>query len=183
MCGLGGLVAEPVDPAFLALDEFLLFLVGALPLLADQRFGFEVAVVISGVRLQPTSFDFDDALHYRVQHGAVVRDDDKGVRRTGEIAFEPLARLDVEVILRFIEQQQIGLFEQHKREHEPRPLSAAQGGDFEFEVVHGEAEAVQHALGALPEVIAAARGKLVLQHAIAIEDRIVAVAERFLEAA
>ena len=80
----------------------------------------------------------------------------------GVMKMRAIPRLDVEVILRFVEQQQIGVFKQHQRQHQARALSAAEHADLEFEILHREPEAMQHALGRVTEGVAATLLKLVL---------------------
>jgi hypothetical protein len=47
-----------------------------------------------------------------------VRDEDDGVRVVGEVLLEPVARLEVEMVGRLVEQQQVGPSEQQLRQRE-----------------------------------------------------------------
>ena len=54
-----------------------------------------------------------------------------------------VARVDVEMVGRLVEDQQIGLVERRQRQHQPRPLAARQIADLGQLLVGGEAEAAQ----------------------------------------
>ena len=57
-----------------------------------------------------------DRLHRAVQQAAVVRDQQCGAGEAGEPAFQPERCLQVEVVGRFVEQQQVGVGEQRGRQ-------------------------------------------------------------------
>ena len=60
----------------------------------------------------------------RVEEPAVVGDDQHRAVARGQMAGQPGDRLDVEVVGRLVEQQQVGVVEQHPRERDPPPLAA-----------------------------------------------------------
>ena len=84
-------------------------------------------------------------LEHRGRHGleepAVVGDeDDRGVERR-QLALEPLEALDVEVVRRLVEQQQVGIGREGARERGARQLAAGERVERPVEVGVGEPEA------------------------------------------
>ncbi len=61
-----------------------------------------------------------------VEEVAIVRDGDDGAGKFREIALEPPDALGVEVVGRLVEQQHVGLLEQHAAERHAPPLAAGQ---------------------------------------------------------
>ena len=59
-----------------------------------------------------------------VEEEAVVGDEDEGAGEFGEALFEDLEGGDVEVVGRFVEDEQIGRLEHQAREHDASPLPA-----------------------------------------------------------
>ena len=79
----------------------------------------------------------------RLEEPAVVRDeDDRRVDRL-ELALEPLEALDVEVVRRLVEEEQVGIARERARERGARQLAAGERAERPVEVVVGEAEAAQ----------------------------------------
>ena len=70
----------------------------------------------------------DDLLGHPVQQMAVVADQEQGARITQQIVLEPEAGLEVEMVGRLVEQQQVGLGEQHGGERDPHPPAAGEAG-------------------------------------------------------
>jgi hypothetical protein len=69
-----------------------------------------------------------DRAHRAVQKPAVVADDQHGVRVAREVAFQPQRAFEVEIVRRLVEQQQVGLREQHARQRHAHPPAAREGG-------------------------------------------------------
>ena len=84
------------------------------------------------------------------QNGALVR---------GEIVFQPEQRFDVEMVGRFVENEQFGLFEKQPTEFQARLFSAGHGGNA-LSVKFPESHAVQNGADANFVMIAVARGDL-----------------------
>ena len=98
-------------------------------------------------------------LEHRVAHGlekpAVVRDDhDSGIERL-QLALEPLEALDVEVVRRLVQQQQIGIAAERARERRARQLAAGERLQLAVEVLLGKTKPAQDRGGALAPVVAA----------------------------
>ena len=64
-----------------------------------------------------------------VQEPAIVGDDEHRAAARGEVVREPVDALDVEVVGRLVEQQQLGVAEQRLGERDPAPLAAGQRRD------------------------------------------------------
>ena len=79
----------------------------------------------------------------RVEQVAVVGDDDRGARIALQVVVEPDRTLDVEVVGRLVEQQQVGLGEQHRGERHPHPPATGEVGAGAALRGGIEAEAVQ----------------------------------------
>ena len=75
--------------------------------------GPEVSLRFSRCRIAP---------HRAVQKAAVVADDEHRMRILREIAFQPERAFEIEIVGRLVEQQQVGLGEQHRR---PAPPASA----------------------------------------------------------
>ena len=117
--GLGRLVAKAIDEFLDARDLFILPLL-RLAQAFEPRVALDQVVriiaVIVGERAQR---EIRDARDDRVEEVAVVRDEDDRVRIGGEIGLEPVARIEIEMVGRLVEEQQIGLPEQQLGEREP----------------------------------------------------------------
>ena len=92
---------------------------------------------------------------HRLQEPAVVRHQhDGGVERL-QMRFQPLERLDVEVVGGLVEQQQVGIAGQRAGQRRARELAAAEGLQAAVHVRVAEAEPVQRAVDALAPGVAA----------------------------
>ena len=94
-----------------------------VPFKAHAPGAFET-VVPALVEVQPAVLEMKDLLCYAVQEIAVVADDEHRALVLAEIVLEPERGLEIEVIGRLVEQQQVGLGEQQGREcyaHAPAP--------------------------------------------------------------
>jgi hypothetical protein len=78
-----------------------------------------------------------------------------GARVVAQEALEPQDRLEVEVVGRLVEQQQVGSREQDLGERDPHLPAARQRRDVVRHLIVDEAEAVQDGLGARLELVAA----------------------------
>ena len=65
--------------------------------------------------MEAPSLDLPDARSYPVEKVAVVRNDDITAGIVGHERFEPADRRDVEMVRRFVENQVVGLVDQHVR--------------------------------------------------------------------
>ncbi len=141
---LGRLVAETVDERLHARDLVVLIAL----LLAQPFHAFfalvEVAAVVARIVGQRAQADVGDARHDRVKEEAIVGDEDDRVRIVGEILLEPVARLEVEMVRRLVEQQETGPAEQELGERDAHLPAARECLGRFLHVVSREPEAAQH---------------------------------------
>ena len=183
--GHRGLGAEAVDERLQVRDLTLLVLEHRLlAFLAGHALGDEV-VVVAVVAMEALAAEFDHARAEGVEEGTVVRDDDEAARVAGQVVLEPEQGFEVEVIGRFVEQQERGLADEQAgevRAHDP----AAGERLGEFVVVgFAEAEAGEDLLGAGLERVVDVPVVVVLGLELAaagrdLEDRLVADGRAFL---
>jgi len=122
--GFGRLVAEPVDEHLHARDFFVLLLL-RLPQPLEHRVALrDVFAVVADVVRQLAQIEIRDARDDLVEEVAVVGDENhrEGIR--AEIFLEPVARLEVEMVRRLVEQQQIRASEQQLGERDAHLPSA-----------------------------------------------------------
>ena len=144
LAGLGGLGLEALDEAGQVGDFALLRFVGRL--LGGEPGGagaFVVGIAAAGQR-QALEVDGEDLADHGVEEIAVVRNQQQRRRRVLQPAFEPEHGVEVEVVGRLVEQQQVGAAGQGAGEVEAHPPAAGEIGHRAREIGVGEAEAVQH---------------------------------------
>ena len=106
---LGRLVAEPIDEHLDARDLFVLLALGLAQRLDALVVLDEVAAVVAVVVGQRAQRQIGDARDDGVEEEAIVRDEDHRVRVGVQILLEPVARLEIEMVGRLVEQQQVRL--------------------------------------------------------------------------
>ena len=127
----------------------------------------------------------EDAGRDGLQEPAVVGDeDDRRVERL-QLLLEPLEVLDVEVVRRLVEEQQVGIAGQGACERGARQLSAGERRELPIEVVLGETEAAERRRRPIAPVVAARVLETRLGSCVPTERRlgVVAVRHRLLERA
>ena len=127
--GLGVLGAEAVGELLELLDLALLVLVGGELLLLLRLALAEIVVVVAAVADQLALADLDDAADELVQELAVVRDQQDRAGVGLQVVLEPQQRLEVEMVGRLVEQQQVRLLDEQAREvraHHPAAAHRAQ---------------------------------------------------------
>ena len=131
--GLGGFArfgAEAVDEILEVLDFALLVFVGREVLLVAGLFLDEVVVVVAAVAVEMLARDFDHAIADGVEEGAVMGDDEQGAGVIGEVGLEPAEGLEVEVVGRLVEHEEVGLHDEEAGEvgaHDPAAAHGARG--------------------------------------------------------
>src|SRR5690606_35679652 len=119
LLGLARLGAEPRDKALYVLDAFLLLV--EVDLLLGQALGalaLETRVV-AAIAVQPCSLDVDKLLAAVVDEIAVLRNQHQRAGITRQPLLQPQARIEIQVVGGFIEQQQIGRAHQRLRQIQP----------------------------------------------------------------
>ena len=170
--GLRGLVAELVhehlhvrDLALLggALGPHLLEVVLALP---------EVAGVVGGVGGDAAVLHGGHMRDAGVHERPVVGDEKDRAVVAREELLEPADALEVEVVGRLVEQQQVGVAQQQLRERDAHLPAAREVAGGLVEVLDGEAETREDLPGARLELVAAEALEAVLRRAVALEQAV-----------
>ena len=94
-----------------------------LVLLAQER------GVVARPRREAPAVDLDDAGGEALEEGAIVRDEHHGARIVGEEVLQPGDCVDVEMVRRLVEQQDVRLRHQRPREQDPPAPAAGQRVD------------------------------------------------------
>ena len=96
--------------------------------------------VVTGPRRQTPAIQLDNPSRQRLEKDAVVRHEQHGPRKVGQTRFEPLHRLDVEMVGRLIEEEQIGLPHQCARQQDASLPTAGERahGDIAGDLESGE---------------------------------------------
>ncbi len=90
------------------------------PLLGEHVIGASVVD-------QPLVFEVQNTTHRAVQKFAVVADDQHGVRIFDQIGLEPERAFEVEIVGRFVEQQEVRFGEEDRRKGHPHAPAAGKG--------------------------------------------------------
>jgi hypothetical protein len=101
-------------------------LLGLRLLLATQRLGLGRAlgplprkgIVIAAIEREPTAFDMEDEVGDIIQEIALMADHDQTAAIGFEEGLQPHRGLEIEMVRRLVEQQQIGLREQQRRQRD-----------------------------------------------------------------
>ena len=131
----------------------------------------EPARVVALERDAAPAVELEDPLRDVVEEVAVVGDRDDGARVFLEEALEPVDRLGVEVVGRFVEQQQVGVAEQQSGQRDAALLAAGQGRD--VGVVRRAAQGVHRDVDVALEVPGVGGGDPVLERGLPRADRLV----------
>ena len=128
LVGLGVRALEALDEVGRLGDELLLLLVGLHLLLATLGTQALVLGVVHLIVVEAAHRDLEGTRGDVVDEGAVVADDDDRLPRLDEEVLEPLDRLDVEVVRRLVEEEDIGLLQEELCQldtHTPAPTELA----------------------------------------------------------
>mmetsp|Transcript_23211 Transcript_23211/g.68607 ORF Transcript_23211/g.68607 Transcript_23211/m.68607 type:complete len:519 (-) Transcript_23211:1307-2863(-) len=110
--GLGLLDLELVDPLPFLLDLLLLGVVGGLPRVHARLLQLEETGVIAVVLAADSSLGVDDLGAHLIEEFAVVTDDDHGDVLIPQEILEPLHALQVEMVGRFVQEEDVGFLAQ-----------------------------------------------------------------------
>ena len=116
--GLGRLVAEAIDEHLHARDFFVLLSLGLAQAFEHGVALLDVLAVVADVVGQLPQVNVGDARDDRIEEVAVVRDENDRVGIGAEIFLEPVAGLEIEVVGRLVEQQQVRPSEQQLGERD-----------------------------------------------------------------
>jgi hypothetical protein len=102
-----------------------------------------------------------------------VRHEDDGVRVALEVFLEPVACVEIEMVRRLVEQQQVGTPEQELGERDAHLPAAGEGFAWALGVFAAEPETAQHRRDAQVHAVALVEPKTILQLAVARQHRVV----------
>ena len=170
---LGRLVAEPVDEHLDPRDLLVLVALGLAQALEHRVALLDVLAVVADVVGQRAQVEVGDAGDDRVEEVAIVRDEDHRVRVGREVFLEPVARVEIEMVGRLVEQEQPGPAEQQLGQRDAHLPAARERLGRLGEVVLAEAEAAQHGGDAQVDAVAVVAAEALLQLGVADQHRFV----------
>ena len=118
LLGFGSIGRETLDELLQLLDLLLLLAVRFLLLTHDELGGLEPEIVVSGEEGDLTVVDVRDVCADLVQEVTVMGYDDDGILEVDEELLEPLNGVQVEVVGRLVEEQDVRVTEQCLREED-----------------------------------------------------------------
>ncbi len=128
------------DPFQLAAQQLAgFFQFGAFGLVASGFFLQEVAVV-ARILVQATAIQFDDGIAHSFEKIAVVGDHEDGAIGAGQVLFEPFDHVEIEVVGRLVEDEQLGLLDEQACQGQPFALTARQGAEWLRQVGNVQSE-------------------------------------------
>ena len=101
------LIAEAVDEHLDARDFLVLFALRLTEPLEHRVAQLDVLAVVADVVGQLPEMDVGDPRHDRVEEVAIVRDENHRVRVGAQVFLEPVARLEIEMVRRLVQQQEV----------------------------------------------------------------------------
>ena len=152
LAGAGG--RAPPQPRQLGAGQVAALALGRRLALGPLGPGVEVGGVAAVVDVGGPAVELEDPGRHPVEHVAVVGDEDEAAGEGGEPLLQPRDRVEVEVVGRLVEHEQVALgavTERHQRPGEGHPLRlpAREAAHVGIDQV-GDPEAVEHRLGLPP---------------------------------
>ena len=98
--------------------------------------------VVAGVLEHGLLFDMNDFIHHRVKEVAVVGDQNQSALIALEPLLQPNNRIEIEVVGRFVKQQQVRAADQRLRQVKTHTPAAGEVADRAFQLFVAEAQAV-----------------------------------------
>ncbi len=143
-----GLGAEAIDIA-LQVRHFALLLL-KLRLLLGKPGGALLLerAVVAGIFIQALLLDMQDFVHNRIEKVAVVGDQDQRAAVAFQPALQPDNGVEIEVVGRFVEQQQVGTADQRLRQVQAHAPAAGEVADRPLQLLLTKAQTVKQAGGA-----------------------------------
>jgi hypothetical protein len=169
---LGGLGAEAIDEAHLLGQHRLLALVLGLAPGGLERAGLLVEVVVAAVGAHLASIDLDDLGDHAVLHVAIVAGHEDRAGIGAQEGLEPEDRLEVEVVGRLVEEQDLGPGQEDAGKGHAHPPATRELADVALDLSGAKAEPGQDGLGARAELVAAQLLVAGLHLAVAGDDRV-----------
>ena len=130
-----------------------------------------IVTVVAAVALDASMGEIPDAGGDGIEKVAVVGDDDERALPGGEDAFQPCHRTDIQMVGRFIQQQQVRLLQEQTAQTGARALSSAEAAQRRAPKGLVQAETGQNESNPLVDSIAAGPFEGFLPQAIARQQR------------
>ncbi|PTC33665.1 large tegument protein [Pseudomonas paraeruginosa] len=138
---LGGLGLEAGDEALHVRALRLLLLVGLLLLRQALGTGPLEGGIAAPIKSQLAVLEVHHVVHHRIEEVAVVGDQHEGARIALEPVLQPEDRVEVEVVGRLVEQQQVGRAHQRLRQVQAHPPATGEVADAALHLLAAEAQA------------------------------------------
>ena len=100
-------------------------------------------------------FDVNDVVAHAVEEGPIVRDHEQGSSKALQPGFQPDRGLQVQVVGRLVQKQQIGRSHQRLGQIQADPHAAGESSKRLLDLIGGKAEPVQDSPGAGPCLVPA----------------------------
>ena len=170
LLGLGRLVAEAIDEGLELLDALALVLVCGDQRIAALLLLGQIFFVVAAVEMNAFVPDLDDAIDGDVEEVAVVRDEHVGERILQQVLLQPVARFQIEMVGRLVQQQQIRSRQQQLGQRDAHLPSAGELFGVARPIFLFETETVEHGAHLRVECVAVLHAKLAGDALIAVGD-------------
>ena len=117
----------------------------------------------------PGAAHLPDMVDHLVQEIAVVRDDQGRAVPLAQVAFQPFHRVDVQVVGRLVQDEQVGIGEQQARQHGARALPAGELRDGPVEIVRRRSPGRSASGGCASRRCSRRAARIMLQRAVAFQ--------------
>ena len=170
---LGRLIAEPIDEHLDARNLLVLLALCLAERLEARLVLHEIVAVVADVVGERAQREIRNPGDDGVEKEPVVADEDDRMRIRVQVFLQPVARLEIEMVRRLVEQQQVRLAEQQLRERDAHLPAPGKRLRRTLEVGRLETEALEHRRRLQLDAVALAQPELILQIAVAMEHRVV----------
>ncbi len=144
LLGLGRLVAKALDKRLQVLNLLPLVAIRRRQLRPSLFACLQILRIISGIDMQPLVPQLHRAIHRHIQKIPVMRDQHIAKRIAAQILLQPVARLQVQMVRRLVQQQQVGPRQQQLGQRNPHLPSAAELLRIALPILLVKAQAAQH---------------------------------------
>src|SRR6266853_414090 len=104
------------------------------------RLLFPIGAVVARIRAQVSAVEIDDPQRDRIEEAPVVRDEQHAAREAKQRLFQPFDRGEIEMVGRFVEEEQIGCHDEGARQRHAL-LQAAR--ELRYGIVFGKLQAAE----------------------------------------
>ena len=119
LLGLRRLRPKAIDERLQILDPLALVLVPGNQLCLALFLLLQILRVVAGIDIQPLVPDLHRPAHRHIQKIPVVRDQNVSKRIRAQVLLQPVARLQIKMVRRLVQQQKIRPLQQQLRQRNP----------------------------------------------------------------